>query len=85
MKDEKRHEILMHLLVNTYAEILTLKEFTTADIMIRNKHLSIEDNEKFMQGYNEKLKEFQIKILAQLRERYDDTLGSVDDLLNGLL
>ena len=85
MTDERRHEILMHLLVNLYAEVLTLKEFSVADIMIRNGHTSIEKNEKFTEGYNEKIKEYQLKILAQIRARYDDSLGNVDDILNGLL
>jgi hypothetical protein len=84
MTDEKKHEILMHLLVNIYAEVLTLKEYTIGDIMIRNGHTSREDNEKFTASYTAKTKEYQLQILAQLRSRYDESLGSVDDILSGL-
>ncbi len=85
MKEEKMPEVLMHLLINMYAEIHTLKEYMMGDFMLRNDITSKEDNMAFTAQYVEKTKQHQKDIIAQLRARYDDSLGSVDDLLSSLL
>lgn len=84
MTQEKFNGMIMHLLVNIQTEVLTIKDFVLADIEGRNNHTTPEEKQKFIDDYDKMRKEYQNDILAQLRARYDDTLGSVDDLLKGL-
>lgn len=84
MHPDKFNELLMHLMINTQAEILALKDIVLSDIMLRHDHKTIEEIESFKKKYEALRVEFQNNIIAKIRARYDDSLGSVDDLLSGV-
>ena len=76
-------EMIMMSLVNTHAEVLALKDFLMEDYILRN-NIDEEGIKKIMESRKEVVKEYQTNLIAQLREKYDTTLGSVDDLLKDL-
>ena len=84
MTQEKWNFLIMHLLVNTKTEILALKDILLVDVMQRNGHTTQEEKDAFMEEYEKMRREYQTEIIAQIRARYDDTLGNVDDLLNSI-
>lgn len=83
MEQSKTNEMLMHLLINVQTELFTLKDFVLGEIIQRG-NFSEDEKQVFERGYDRMRKEYQTAIIAQLRARYDERLGSVDDLLKGL-
>ena len=80
MTDTKFKEMLMHLLVNQYAELLTLKDFMLADLKLRKGHTSTEDDKKFKDGYESMRKETQQEIINGIIKRYEISNDEKDDL-----
>lgn len=80
MTDDKFKEMLMHLIVNQYAEMLTLKDLLLADLKIRNGHIGEEDHKKFMEGYDKMRKETQQQIIDGIKKRYESSGEDLDEL-----
>jgi len=83
METNSLPSMIMMSLVNTQAEVLALKDFLMEDYILRN---NIDENgiKKIMESRKELVKEYQTNLIAQIRERYDTNLGSVDDLIKDL-
>lgn len=83
MDTNRLPEMIMMSLANTHAEILSLKDFIIEDYILR-KDLKGAEAEKVISSHQESVKDYQTRLIAQLRARYDINLGSVDDLLKDL-
>lgn len=80
---DKKFELVVHLLVDIKAEVLTMKDFFNASLLT-NPNLTPAQKEIFEKAYEQMRAQYQTEVLAQVRARYDKTLGSVDDLLKEL-
>jgi len=81
MEQSKLLEALLHLMVNCQAQIQVLQDLLV-DHLCQQDNLNDEATQALLDHVNTKAQEYQTAILAQLRNRYDSGLGSVDDLLN---
>ncbi len=76
----KQDKIKLALLTNIQTEILTLKEFFLQSIAGENDAKKKELDEI----YNATRLFFQNSLHAQIKNGFQDGLGSIDDLLNNL-
>lgn len=81
--DDKKFAIILHELINIKADLLVLKDFVNANILTKG-NFTEEEKQVFMKSYETLRYDYQTDIIAQLRARYDSSLGSVDDILNQL-
>ena len=81
MNQEKKDELLVHMLVNTQAEMQATRDFICGFIAVQQK-LNDRQIEVLEVKYKEKLDDCKNTILAEIRLHYDNDLGDVDDLLN---
>jgi hypothetical protein len=84
MNKDKKDELIIHLLVNVKAEILGIKELLMGSYAIKKPDWTQQKQDDFEKEYTEKILDYQKSILAVLRSRYSDELGSVDDLLKDI-
>lgn len=82
MEQSKLLEALLHLMVNSQAQIQVLQDLLV-DHLCQQDNLNDEASQALIDHVNTKTQEYQTAILAQLRNRYDSELGSIDDLLKG--
>jgi hypothetical protein len=81
MNQEKKDELLIHLLVNIQAEVQATRDFICGYIIL-DKKLNHSQTDILESKYQEKLLDCKATILAEIRLHYNKDLGDVDDLLN---
>ncbi|CAN5806639.1 hypothetical protein BH11BAC4_BH11BAC4_14940 [soil metagenome] len=82
MELTKQEKIITSLLINIQTEILTLKDFVLTNIA-GNEEKS-ERMDYLTKLYETTRKLYQNEVLIQIKNRHDDNLGTIEDLLNNL-
>ncbi|HEY8660920.1 MAG TPA: hypothetical protein VIL78_17950 [Hanamia sp.] len=84
MELQKNEKMTLSLLVNIQSELLTIKDYILKSIEIVGEGTKEERAKKLIENYEEDRKYYQKSIIASLKNNFDESLGSINDLLNNL-